>query len=120
VLCGKWSNRAEQWPMDDNGTRDRLIGATVFAAACVAAYVAWVSEALLSSGESGSHGTPLLTAQLVVALAGLIPAGLFARALNRHDERQTVLWLAIGIVVYVAWGVLNDAAVHGWSHLNVF
>jgi len=70
----------------------------------------------LSAGDAGAHGTPTLTAQLVIAVAAVIPPGLVVRALERRDDRQAVVWFRIGIVVYIAWGVLNDAAVHGWSH----
>jgi hypothetical protein len=85
--------------------------------ACFAVFFAWVTDAILSSGESGSHQTPLLIIQLVVAVAGLVPAGLFARSFFRHDSRAG-LWLIIGILTYLAWGLLNDAAVHG--HITVF
>jgi hypothetical protein len=86
----------------------------------VAAYFALVTDAVLSTSEPGSHGTPLLTGQLIVAIVGLLPAGLLAPALDRRDDLQAVVWLVIAIVVYLAWGVLNDASVHGWSNLQVF
>jgi hypothetical protein len=41
---------------------------------------------LLSTGDSGSQGTPLPTGQIVVALVGLLPAGLFARALYQRND----------------------------------
>jgi hypothetical protein len=88
-------------------------------AAGFAVFIALVADVVLSTEEVGSHGTPLLTAQLAVALIGLIPTGLFAWALRRNDPKA-VVWFVIGIVTYLGWGVLNDAAVHGWDHLAVF
>jgi hypothetical protein len=68
----------------------------------------------------GSHETPLLITQLIIAVIGLFPAGLFARALVRRLDPQAVMSLVIGLVIYLGWGVLNDAAVHGWANLKVF
>lgn len=92
----------------------------VIGAALIAAFLAYITNGLLSTGDAGDHETPLLIWQLKVALTGLLPAVLFAWALHRHRDRQALLWLVTGIVVYLGWGVLNDASVHGWSHLKVF
>lgn len=89
-------------------------------AACVAAFIAYATNGVLSTEESGSHETPLLIAQAIVGLVGLLPVGLFARALVRRRDFQAVVWLCIGVVVYLVWGLLNDAAVHGWANLKVF
>jgi hypothetical protein len=94
------------------------IGVAAASAAAFAAFIAYLTNGLLSTGDVGSHETPLLIWQLVVALVGLVPAGLFTWALCTRRDRQARLWLATGIVIYLAWGVLNDASVHGWSHLK--
>lgn len=96
------------------------VGIAVVAAALFAAFIAYITNGLLSTGDVGSHETPLLIWQLIVALVGLVPAGLFVWALSRRSDRQALFWLVTGMVVYLAWGVLNDASVHGWSHLEVF
>ena len=88
--------------------------------ACFAAFIAYATNAIGSTDEAGSHQTPLLIAQLIVAVVGLLPAGLFARAIVRRKDSQAIVWLVIGLLVYLAWGVLNDAAVHGWGHLKIF
>jgi hypothetical protein len=62
--------------------------------------------------ESGRHGT-LLTAQLVLAIAALIPAALLARSVLRRADGNAGVWLIVGLTVYAVWAVLNDAAVHG-------
>lgn len=50
----------------------------------------------------------------------LVPAvGLLVAVTNGH-RRTALVWLAIGVVTYLTWGVLSDATVHGWSHLKVF
>jgi hypothetical protein len=96
------------------------IAIAVDLAAVFAAFIAYLTNGLLSTGDSGSHETPLLIWQLIVALVGLVPAGLFTWALCTRRDHQARLWLATGIVIYLAWGILNDASVHGWSHLTVF
>jgi hypothetical protein len=69
-----------------------------------------------------NQGTPacerkeLARAQLYVALAGLVPALLLAVDTWRGSRRAFV-WLALGLVVYAVWGLLADAAVHGWDDL---
>jgi hypothetical protein len=35
-------------------------------------------------------------------------------------HRQALVWLVIGPLVYLGWGLLSDAAIHGWAHLKVF
>ncbi len=92
-----------------------IVGAALFAA-----FIAFLTNALLSSGDAGSHETPLLIWQLIVALAGLLPAGAVVRARFRRQDRLAFVWVVIGMGVCLAWGVLNDASVHGWSHLAVF
>jgi hypothetical protein len=91
-----------------------IVGAALFAA-----FIAFITNALLSTGDAGSHKTPLLIWH-IVALAGLLPAGAVVRALFRRKDRLAFVWVVIGMGVYLAWGVLNDASVHGWSNLAEF
>jgi hypothetical protein len=84
----------------------------VLAAAGFALFVALITAAVLSTNESNSRQTPLLVAQLVVAVVGLIPAGLFAFSYYRAVPSARV-WFVIGVAMYIAWGILNNAAVHG-------
>lgn len=109
-----------QTPRPWHGPLRTAAGVAAMIAACFAAIIACATNGILSTEESYSHETTLLIAQLAVAAVGLLPAGLFARALIRRNDSQAVVWLVLGIVVYVAWGVLNDAAVHGWANLRVF
>jgi hypothetical protein len=101
---------------------DKRLGVAIFVvfAACLATAIAYVADAIGSTDEAGSHQTPLLVTQLIIAVVGLIPAGLFARALVRRKDLQAVVWLVIGTLVYLGWGLFNDAAVHGWEHLKIF
>ena len=57
---------------------------------------------------------------LATAVAGLLPAGLFARAVILRKDSHAGVWLVIGILVYLGWGLLNDGAVHSWAHLKIF
>jgi hypothetical protein len=52
-----------------------LVGIAAIGAALFAAYIAWLTDALMSTGDAGLHGTPLLTGQVVVAVIGLLPTG---------------------------------------------
>jgi hypothetical protein len=89
------------------------VGIAVALAAVFAAFIAYLTNGLLSTGDSGSHETPLLIWQLIIAITGLLPAGLFTWTVCTWRDRQARLWLATGIAVYLAWGLLNDASVHG-------
>lgn len=97
-----------------------VVAALAVLGACFAAAVAYAANGILSTGESNSHQTPLLVAQLIVAVVGLLRASLFARALVRRRDLQALIWLVISLFVYLGWAVLNDAAVHGWAGLKVF
>ena len=101
---------------------DKRLGVAILVvfAACLATAIAYIADAIGSTNEAGSHQTPLLLTQQIIAVAGLLPAGLFARALVRRKDPQAVVWLVIGILVYLGWGLFNDAAVHGWAHLKIF
>lgn len=87
-------------------------GIVVVLAALFATLIAYITNGLLSTDEAGSHEAPLLVEQLIVAIVGLLPAGLFSRAIYRHHDLQALLWLAAGMLVYLAWGALNSASVH--------
>lgn len=88
--------------------------------AFIAAGVGYFTWGELGYNGVRSHPTPLLVAQLVVALGGLVPAGLFAYSLIEAHKRRAVVFGVALLVTYLAWGVLNDAAVHGWDALQVF
>jgi hypothetical protein len=62
---------------------------------------------------------PLADAQFVVACIGIAPAILLVLDTARRS-RRALLWLAIGIAIYLAWAVLLDAAIHGWDDLKLF
>jgi hypothetical protein len=81
-------------------------------AACFGTFVALVSYgALCDDGCSGRGGT--LTAQLVVAVVGLIATVAMAVcvAQGRYSAAGGLLLAAIGL--YTAWGVVLDQATHG-------
>ena len=87
------------------GDGRRLAGATVAVlAACFAAVVAWAANAIGSIDEAQSHETSLLIAQLVVAVGGLLPVALFARALVRRRDRQAAVWFVIAILAQLQLG----------------
>jgi drug/metabolite transporter (DMT)-like permease len=88
-----------------------------FLAALFAVFIAALTKSLIC--ETVCHKS-LTTAQLVVAVAGLLPVGGLFLAAVLGKRRLALVTLLVGVLTYVAWGVLNDAAVHGWDDLKVF
>jgi hypothetical protein len=61
-----------------------------------------------------------MQAQLVLGLAGVIPAAAMAFfAFRRHPTAARVA-LVTGLVMWAVWALLNDASVHGWEDDMVF
>jgi uncharacterized BrkB/YihY/UPF0761 family membrane protein len=89
----------------------------------VAALVATVSAFATSSAACDPPGTPacgrqnLASWQLTLAVVGLVPAGLLVYAVASGRKRLALGALAAGVLCYLGWALLNDAAVHGWQHL---
>jgi hypothetical protein len=90
----------------------------LFAASGSAVRLAWVTRAL-EDDESGLPHPTIGTAQLALALLGLVPVALLVLRWHVTGAHRRV-WLAVAIATYLCWGILNDAAVHGWHHLKVF
>jgi hypothetical protein len=80
----------------------------------LAALIGLVTEANICETSCTTRG--LVTAQLVLALLGLVPAVILLLAVALHYRRVAVTALIVGVLIYGAWGLLNDAAVHGWSN----
>jgi hypothetical protein len=85
--------------------------------ACLAAWVAAISKNLVCESTCRDG---LMTTQLIVAVLGLFPVGALLYAALRNRSRLALLSFGAGVVTYLAWGILNDAAVHGWHHMKVF
>jgi hypothetical protein len=104
---GKNSNSRTAWSV--------LVALTALAGACAAVSIAWLTKGLLEREAGYADRGALLTAQFVVAVVGLVPVFLSARAVMRRSTGQAVLWLAAGIVTYLGSGVLNDQRTVGGS-----
>ena len=81
--------------------------------------------ALFAAGIAGlttacENGCPYPSAQLWVAFGGLVPAIGLLLAVVRRNRTLALIFLLSGVLIYLLWGLLNDAATHGWSHLQVF
>jgi hypothetical protein len=108
------------------GNREKWVAVAVvillYSLAGLAVLGGWATDWLACHNEGTEtcelQGTA--RAQFYVALAGLIPLTLFVRALRHDQGRQALVWLAVAILTYLTWGVLNDAAVHGWDDLKYF
>jgi len=61
---------------------------------------------------------PLRAAVAVAAVIAVCFSAITAYASHGMLSRED--WLVIGILVYVGWGMLIDAAVHGFAELRVF
>lgn len=79
---------------------------------------AWKWLACENQGTPACERKPLADAQFVVACVGVAPA-IFLVWDTMRRSRRALVWLGIGIAVYVAWALLLDAAVHGWDDLKL-
>ena len=91
------------------------------AAACFAVLVATAVDWLACQNQ----GTPacmrqeLASTQMLVAIAGLVPAVVLVGAAALGKRRVAALALVVGVPLYLTWGVLLVAAVHGWDDLKL-
>ena len=100
----------------------RALSIVAFVAAAFGTFIALVTYAVLCNGESGGstscpngHATETMNAQLMIGLLGLLPPAVMGYFAHRHRRGPALIALILGVVLWVAWGVLNDAAVHGWG-----
>ena len=95
-----------------------VLGAlTACFAALFAVFIAAIAKSLIYETVCRNG---LMTAQLIVAIAGLVPVGALFVAAVRGHRGLAFLTFILSVITYIAWGVLNDAAVHGWGNLKVF
>ncbi len=84
----------------------------LLAAACFGAFGAWISYVTLC--ESGCQPPPRhLTAQLVIAVVGLIATAAMTVCVAQGRRRAAGALLLAALGLYAAWGVLLDQATHG-------
>jgi hypothetical protein len=83
----------------------------------VAAVVNWL--ACENEGTEACSRQDLASAQLLLAMIGLLPALVLVVATALSKRRIAVLALAVGVPVYLAWALLMDAAIHGWDDLKL-
>jgi hypothetical protein len=61
-----------------------------------------------------------MTAQRVVSVIGLVPVCILLYAAIQGRRKLALLSLLLAALMYLSWGVLNDAAVHGRHNLKIF
>lgn len=84
-------------------------------------WIAVLTKSLICHGDTGTTCRDgLMSAQLLMAFAGLIPAGALLWASLRGKNRTALFCFIAVALAYLVWGLLNDAAVHGWGNLKVF
>lgn len=89
----------------------------------LALFVAYASKALLcvDEGEGVTCRTGLFTGQLLAAVVGVVIACALAYSVFVAKDRwYAILSLLLLIAALLAFGLMNDAAVHGWDELKVF
>jgi hypothetical protein len=94
-----------------------VLGALAIPASLVALLVAYLVDgyACDTEGSAACARQSLASLQFWVAIAGVgLVTGFFICAVRR---KVTLAWLLLGcsVLFYVGWGILNDAAVHGWG-----
>ena len=72
-----------------------------------------------NEGTEACARQDLAFAQYVLAIVGFAPAVTIVVAAALQSRRLAALTLAVGVPTYLAWGVLLDAAVHGWDDLKL-
>lgn len=94
-----------------------FLAVLVGAAAGVVVLMAWATDfvACETAGSDACSRHPLAEAQLWLAVAGLVPAGLAVRAVLRGERTQAWVFSIATALAYGCWAILNDAAVHGWG-----
>lgn len=100
--------------MSPDGTILRAASVILALAALGGAFVAWVTYGIETASARNPPTGPL-TWQLIVAMIGLAPAGFMVYFSFTGASRKVMASLVIGLAIWAAWGVLNDAAVHGWD-----
>lgn len=91
----------------------------MFLAGWFAVVAAWAMQATACDQPylaTCSNGN-LMTLQLGIAGAGLVPAGLMLFHAYASLYRKAMVYLISALVVYGIWALVNDAAVHGWNGL---
>lgn len=83
----------------------------------VAGVTEWLACDVTNSEACERQG--LATAQLIVAFVGVLPAGAVLTQ-SWRGRRGLFAWLSVEALVYLAWALLADAAVHGWDDLKFF
>jgi hypothetical protein len=83
------------------------------------AFIGWVVYAMAESADGNYDGTvsTVRTVQLILGWVGIVPAAAMAYFVFRESNRKAAATLAIGLIVWAGWAVLNDAAVHGWRNM---
>jgi hypothetical protein len=99
-----------------------LLAAAPSAAAIACLPFAWAIDWLACENDTSEACARqgLAHAQQVVAWAGAVPALTFTIAYLTGRRRLAWLALAAAVAVYVTWGLLADAAVHGWDDVLWF
>lgn len=98
-----------------------LVALALFGGAAFAVLVGGVTNWLACENE----GTPacarqdLASAQFALAVVGLIPSFVLVLAALLGKRRLAVAAVVVGVLLYLAWAILLDAAVHGWDDLRL-
>ena len=93
-----------------------LLGGAVLAV-LVGAVVNWL--ACENKGTEACARQDLASAQLALALVGLITACVLVLAALLGKRRVAGAAVVVGVPLYLAWALVLDAAVHGWDDLKL-
>jgi hypothetical protein len=100
----------------------RAVSIFALLAAAFGALIAIVTFQVMCFGEGGGstmcpEGEPTTTmiGQLVLGILGFGSAIAMVLFAFRDDKRAAIAALVFALVLWAAWGLLNDAAVHEWG-----
>jgi hypothetical protein len=93
-----------------------LLGGAGFAV-LVGAVTNWL--ACENEGTPACARQDLASAQLTLAIIGLIPSFVLVLAALLGKRRLAIAAVVLGVPLYLAWALVLDAAVHGWDDLKL-
>jgi hypothetical protein len=100
--------------------RRYLLGLSVLIAGAFAAILfAFLVLAFTCDEGGGDCSRTLAYVQLFVSLIGILPLARLWTSISEERNRGALLWLAVCVVTYGVWAILNDATVHGWDDLRL-
>jgi hypothetical protein len=105
-----------------SGGTARLAAVLLLVGGLIVVYVGLITWGVACDvpGTEACQRQGLARTQFLVSLVVLLSAGITSICLWRGRFGAGAVALVLGLVSFAGWGLLNDAAIHGWDNLKVF